>query len=68
MTDESGKRDFLIFALLRIGGAALFILGNAITFTPLIRQGGVPVLGIPLASAGLAVALLAPRIVRRLKA
>jgi len=67
MADEIDKRDFLIFSLLRISGAAIFILGVAITFTDLIVRGGFASIGIPLAMAGLAEALLAPRIVRRLK-
>jgi hypothetical protein len=67
MTDEPDKRAFLIFAALRISGAAIFILGVAITFTDLLTHGGQPFLGIPLAMAGLAEALLAPRIVRRPK-
>lgn len=68
MADDLGKRDFLIFAALRISGAAIFILGVVLTFTDLGAKGGLPFLGIPLAMAGLAEALLAPRIVRRLKA
>ncbi|WP_114227104.1 MULTISPECIES: hypothetical protein [Sphingomonas] len=64
MTDEPGKRAFLLFAALRISGALIFILGVAITFTDLMTRGGQPFLGIPLAMAGLAEALLAPRLVR----
>jgi len=68
MADDIDKRDFLIFSLLRISGAIIFVLGVAITFSDLVTPGGQPFLGIPLACAGLAEALLAPRIVRRLKA
>lgn len=68
MADERGKRDFLIFSLLRISGALIFILGVAVTYSDLVAEGGQPWLGIPLAMAGLSEALLAPRIVRRLKA
>ena len=67
MADPVNQRDFLIFAALRLSGALLFILGVAITFTGLVVPGGLPWLGIPLAMAGLAEALLAPKIVRRLK-
>jgi hypothetical protein len=64
--DAAGKRAFLIFSLLRLSGAALFILGVAITFTDLLIRGGQPFLGIPLAMAGLAEALYAPKIVKHL--
>ncbi|URD60582.1 hypothetical protein M8312_12465 [Sphingomonas sp. KRR8] len=68
MADDGGKRDFLIFTALRLSGAAIFILGVAITYSDLVAKGGMPFLGIPMATAGLAEALFAPRIVRRLKA
>lgn len=68
MADEIGKRDFLIFSALRLSGAAIFILGVVLTFSDLAVKGGLPFVGIPLAMAGLTEALLAPRVVRRLKA
>jgi len=40
MTDEEAKRQFIIFAILRIGGVMLFLLGVAIAFTDLLRPGG----------------------------
>ena len=55
-----------MFALLRISGALLFVAGVAITFSDLVQPRGAPIIGIPLASFGLAMALLAPKLVRRL--
>ena len=67
MADEDvEKRRFLIFALLRITGAALFIAGVAITFSDLVSPRGAPFIGIPLATLGLSEALFAPKLVRRL--
>ena len=45
MTDAEAKRQFIIFAILRIGGVALFLLGIAIAFTDLLRPGGWKLLG-----------------------
>jgi hypothetical protein len=68
MADDITERDFLLFSFLRLSGAAILILGFVITFSDLVTPGGEPLLGIPLALAGLAEALFASRIVRRLKA
>ena len=67
MVDEAAdKRSFRLFALFRISGALLFIAGVAITFSDLVQLNGAPLIGIPLACLGLAEALSAPRLVRRL--
>jgi hypothetical protein len=66
MIDEAEKRRFLLFAMFRITGALLFIAGVAITFSDLVQPRGAPLIGIPLACLGLAEALSAPRLVRRL--
>lgn len=67
MTVEAAeKRRFLLFAMFRISGALLFIAGVAITFSDLVQPRGAPWIGIPLACFGLAEALSAPRLVRRL--
>jgi len=68
MADDDGKREFLIFSALRLSGVILLILGFAIAFTGLVSPGGLPLVGVPVALVGLAEALLASRIVRRLKA
>ena len=67
MADEvAERRKFLLFALLRISGALLFIAGVAITFSDLVAPRGAPLIGIPLATLGLSEALFAPKLVRRL--
>jgi len=67
MADEAAdKRSFLIFAMLRISGALLFIAGVAIAFSDLVQVNGAPFIGIPLATLGLSEALFAPKLVRRL--
>ena len=67
MADETeDKRRFRLFAAFRISGALLFIAGVAITFSDLVQPRGAPLIGIPLACLGLAGALSAPRLVRRL--
>jgi hypothetical protein len=45
MTAEEAKRQFIIFAILRVGGLILFLLGIAIAFTDLLRPGGWKLLG-----------------------
>lgn len=66
LSDEGEKRRFALFAILRLSGALLFIAGVVVTFSDLVQPRGAPWIGIPLACAGLAEALLAPRLVRRL--
>ena len=65
MTDEEAKRQFIIFAILRIGGVALFLLGIAIAFTDLLRPGGWKLLGGILVIVGTIEAVVSPRLVKR---
>ena len=65
MTDEEAKRQFIIFALLRIGGLALFLLGIAIAFTDLLKPGGWRLLGGILVIVGAIEAVISPRLVKR---
>lgn len=66
MTEEElWKRRFAVFALVRLAGLAVFFLGVAIGFSDLLRNGGWPELGIPIAFVGLADAVLAPRLLKR---
>lgn len=60
------KRRFRVFALVRLAGLATFFLGVAIAFSDLVRAGGWPAVGGVVALIGLADALLAPRILKRL--
>lgn len=65
MTDEDAKRQFIIFAILRVGGLALFLLGIAIAFTDLLRPGGWKLLGGLLVIVGAIEAVISPRLVKR---
>ncbi|WP_205479305.1 hypothetical protein [Sphingomonas arenae] len=59
------RKRFAIFALLRISGLLLFLLGMAITFSDLIRPGGFVELGLVVTGLGLADALLGPVLLKR---
>jgi hypothetical protein len=59
------KKRFRIFALVRLAGLALFLLGVAICFTDLLRPGGWPLLGGVLAITGAIEAVIAPRYLKR---
>ena len=59
------KRRFAIFALLRVSGLLLFLLGMAITFSPLVREGGFLGLGMVVIGLGLTEALLGPVLLRQ---
>ena len=62
MTGEEAKRQFTIFAILRIGGVVLFLLGIAIAFTDLLRPGGWKLLGGILVIAGAMMRLSSARL------
>ncbi len=66
MNEAADKKRFHIFMALRLSGLALFFLGLWIGFGDPIRPGGLPILGIPIAFAGLAEAVLAPKILKRI--
>lgn len=63
--DESAKKRFHAFLVIRLFGVALFILGTAIAFSDLLRPGGWPLLGAVLAITGVVDAVFASRIVKR---
>lgn len=65
MDEEQAKRQFLIFAMLRISGVAMVIAGVFIAFTDVLRTGGWPVPGFILVIAGVIDAVIAPRLVKR---
>jgi hypothetical protein len=67
MDDEAlWKRRFLAFTLVRLAGLAIFFLGVAITFSDLLREGGWPVVGVPIAIVGLIDAVFSPRIMKKI--
>ena len=68
MTDNNDQlwaRRFRIFALLRISGLALFLLGMAIVFSDLVQPGGALGLGMVVIGCGLVEALLGPVLLRQ---
>ncbi|MEO6580131.1 MAG: hypothetical protein ABIN83_03140 [Sphingomicrobium sp.] len=66
MEDEAlWKRRFHLFALVRLTGVALFLLGIAIAYSNLLRPGGWPVLGAIIGIIGAMDAVIAPRILKR---
>lgn len=59
------KRRFQLFALVRLAGLAIFMLGMAVMLTDLVRPGGWPLLGGVLVAVGAIDAVVAPRILKR---
>jgi hypothetical protein len=67
MDDEQlWKQRFLVFTLVRLAGLAIFLLGIAIAFSDLVREGGWPIVGGVLAIIGLVDAVFSPRILRKI--
>ena len=65
MDDEAvWKRRFVIFAVIRLAGLAIFFLGIAIAFSGLVRPGGWPALGAAVAIIGVIDAVFASRLLR----
>ena len=66
MPDEAQwKRRFALYTAARVGGVGIFLLGVAIAYSNLIRQGGWPQLGAAIAILGVLDALLLPRVIKR---
>ena len=66
MPDEAQwKRRFLIFSGVRLFGLATFLLGMAIAYSDLLRQGGWPLVGAIVAVAGGIDAIFAPKLLRK---
>jgi hypothetical protein len=66
MADEqTWRRRFLIYSVVRIGGLAIFFLGLAIAYSDLVREGGWPQVGAVVAIMGVIDALFAPRLIKR---
>ena len=67
MTDEDlWRRRFQTFMLVRLAGVATFLLGVAIMYTDLIREGGWPALGAIIVLMGAIDAVFAPKLLKRL--
>ena len=66
MSDEPlWRKRFQLFVAIRIFGLLTFLLGVAIAFTDLVREGGWPLLGGILAVVGAIDAVVAPRILKK---
>lgn len=65
MSDDIWRERFKVFALLRLSGLFLFLLGMAITFSDLVRPGGFLELGMVVIGVGLVDALLGPVLFRQ---
>lgn len=67
MADEAlWKRRFLLFSAVRLAGVLLFLLGIGLAFADWLRPGGMPEVGVPVMFLGLADAVLAPRLLKRI--
>lgn len=63
--EEVWRKRFQLFMAIRLFGLLTFLLGVAIAFTDLIREGGWQLLGGILAIVGAIDAVIAPRILRK---
>lgn len=63
--EQLWRRRFAIFALLRISGLFLFLLGMAILFSDLVTPGGNLPIGMVVIACGLVEALLGPVLLRQ---
>jgi hypothetical protein len=59
------RRRFQLFMAIRLFGLLTFLIGVAIAFTDLARDGGWPLLGGILAIIGAIDAVIAPRILKK---
>ena len=67
MDDEAKwKRRFHLFMSARLFGLATFLAGVAVYFTDLLRDGGWPLVGILLIVVGLADAVVAPKLLKKI--
>ena len=64
-SDEVYRKRFHIFALVRLFGLGMFLLGIAIAYSDLLRPGGWKLLGGLLAIFGALDAVLAPRLLKK---
>ena len=67
MADEDlWRRRFQTFMLVRLFGLATFMVGNAVIYTDLLREGGWPLVGAILAVMGALDAVFAPKMLKKL--
>lgn len=63
--DRTARSRLLALTLVRLAGIVLMVFGLAVAQTDLVRDGGWPSLGIPLALIGFVESLLLPRFAAR---
>ena len=63
--EELWRRRFQMFLLVRLVGLATFMLGIAIGYTDLVREGGWPLVGAIVSAFGAIDALFAPRMLKK---
>ena len=61
VTDDQWRNRFIAINLVRIGGTLVVLLGLAIWYTDMVRPGGWPGLGLPLALIGLLISFGVPQ-------
>ena len=64
--EEIWRRRFHVFALVRLFGVAVFLLGIAIAYSDLVRDGGWPAVGGIVAICGAIDAVFAPRLLLKM--
>lgn len=64
--EEVWKKRFLIFSLARLVGLAMILLGVAVAYSDLLRDGGWPLLGLVIAVMGAIDALFSPRLLKKM--
>jgi ABC-type uncharacterized transport system permease subunit len=64
-SDELWRSRFLVLTFARLVGLGTFLLGVAVMYTDLLRDGGWPQLGAIIAIVGAFAILLMPRILRQ---
>jgi hypothetical protein len=67
--DEATWRNrFILINLTRIGGTIIVLIGLLVWYSDIVRDGGCPEIGLPLALVGLVISFLGPqRLARRWK-
>lgn len=63
--EETWKRRFTLYMVVRMAGLAIFLLGIAIAFSNLVRPGGFPQVGAVIAIIGALDAVFMPRLLKR---
>ncbi|MGE5721743.1 MAG: hypothetical protein ACM3YM_04710 [Sphingomonadales bacterium] len=61
VSDESWRNRFIVINLVRIGGTAIVLLGLLVWQSNLLRDGGWPGLGLPIALLGLLISFGGPQ-------